>query len=118
MFHKDDLRTTSAGDTFGPALTEALGDGRTHVAVVLNAIDDRLAKEQKLGDATWRVDHVPGLRDLLRAAAEQGMTVLVTSDHGHVVDRHGTRIDTAPAEPAFARHRPPDGARSPNRRSP
>ncbi|MFE2297471.1 BREX-2 system phosphatase PglZ [Streptomyces sp. NPDC059445] len=107
-FHKDDLRTETAGDAFGPALTEALDDGRTHVAVVLNAIDDRLAKEQKLGDGTWRVDDVPGLRDLLRVAAAQGMAVIVTSDHGHVVDRHGTKVDTA-ADPASARHRLPGG---------
>ncbi|TQJ87745.1 BREX-2 system phosphatase PglZ [Streptomyces sp. SLBN-31] len=109
VFHKDDLRTETAGDTFGPALTEALADGRTHVAVVLNAIDDRLAKEQKLGDGAWRVDDVPGLRDLLGVAAAQGMAVIVTSDHGHVVDRHGTKLD-AVAEPASARHRlPGDG---------
>jgi hypothetical protein len=108
VFHKDDLRTETAGDTFGPALTEALTDGRTHVAVVLNAIDDRLAKEQKLGDGAWRVDDVPGLRDLLRVAAAQGMAVIVTSDHGHVVDRHGTRADAA-TEPASARHRTPGG---------
>ncbi|MDK1343783.1 BREX-2 system phosphatase PglZ [Streptomyces sp. 378] len=106
VFHKDDLRTETAGDTFGPALTEALTDGRTHVAVVLNAIDDRLAKEQKLGDGAWRVDDVPGLRDLLRVAAAQGMAVIVTSDHGHVVDRHGRKVDTA-ADPASARHRLP-----------
>ncbi|MFI6929313.1 BREX-2 system phosphatase PglZ [Streptomyces sp. NPDC050287] len=109
VFHKDDLRTEEAGDTFGPALTEALADGKTHVAVVLNAIDDRLAKEQKLGDGAWRVDDVPGLRDLLGMAAAQGMAVIVTSDHGHVVDRHGTKVD-AVAEPASARHRlPGDG---------
>ncbi|WP_328839570.1 BREX-2 system phosphatase PglZ [Streptomyces europaeiscabiei] len=108
VFHKDDLRTETAGDTFGPALTEALTDGRTHVAVVLNAIDDRLAKEQKLGDGTWRIDDVPGLRDLLRVAAAQGMAVIVTSDHGHVVDRHGTKADAA-TEPASARHRLPGG---------
>ncbi|MEW2492039.1 BREX-2 system phosphatase PglZ [Streptomyces nodosus] len=108
VFHKDDLRTETAGDTFGPALTEALTDGRTHVAVVLNAIDDRLAGEQKLGDGTWRVDDVPGLRDLLRVAADQGMAVVVTSDHGHVVDRHGTKADAA-TEPASARHRLPGG---------
>ncbi|MFE7760910.1 BREX-2 system phosphatase PglZ [Streptomyces sp. NPDC057438] len=108
VFHKDDLRTETAGDTFGPALTEAITDGRTHVAVVLNAIDDRLAKEQKLGDGAWRVDDVPGLRDLLRVAAAQGMAVIVASDHGHVVDRHGTKADT-PTEPASARHRLPGG---------
>ncbi|MCI3238737.1 BREX-2 system phosphatase PglZ [Streptomyces spinosisporus] len=108
VFHKDDLRTEAAGDTFGSALTEALSDSRTHVAVVLNAIDDRLAKEQKLGDGAWRVDDVPGLRDLLRVAAAQGMAVVITSDHGHVVDRHGTKADAA-TEPASARHRAPGG---------
>ncbi|MFF4399078.1 BREX-2 system phosphatase PglZ [Streptomyces sp. NPDC001480] len=108
VFHKDDLRTETAGDTFGPALTQALGDGRTHVAVVLNAIDDRLGKEQKLGDGAWRVDEVPGLRELLGVAAAQGMAVVVTSDHGHVVDRHGTKADAA-TEPASARHRLPGG---------
>ncbi|ELP64890.1 BREX-2 system phosphatase PglZ [Streptomyces turgidiscabies] len=108
VFHKDDLRTETAGDTFGQALTGVLTDGRTHVAVVLNAIDDRLAKEQKLGDGTWRVDDVPGLRELLRVAAAQGMAVIVTSDHGHVVDRHGTKADAA-TEPQSARHRLPGG---------
>jgi len=107
VFHKDDLRAENAGDTFGPALTEALMDGRTHVAVVLNAIDDRLAKEQKLGDGAWRAEHVPGLPDLLRIAASQGMAVVITSDHGHVVDRHGTKVETG--SPLSARHRGPDG---------
>ncbi|MEU4263986.1 BREX-2 system phosphatase PglZ [Streptomyces argenteolus] len=107
VFHKDDLRAASAGETFGPALGEALTDGRTHVAVVLNAIDDRLAKEQKLGDGAWRAADVPGLVDLLRVAAVQGMAILITSDHGHVVDRHGTKVgaDT----PESARHRLPGG---------
>lgn len=107
VFHKDDLRADSAGDTFGPELTEALMDGRTHVAVVLNAIDDRLAKEQKLGDGAWQVAHIPGLPDLLRIAASQGMAVVITSDHGHVVDRHGVKADAG--SPQSARHRAPDG---------
>ncbi|MFF5929021.1 BREX-2 system phosphatase PglZ [Streptomyces hydrogenans] len=107
VFHKDDLRAESAGETFGPALTEALTDGRTHVAVVLNAIDDRLAKEQKLGDGAWQTAHIPGLLDLLRIAAEQGMAVLITSDHGHVVDRHGTKVEAE--SPLSARHRSPGG---------
>ncbi|MDX2763511.1 BREX-2 system phosphatase PglZ [Streptomyces europaeiscabiei] len=111
VFHKDDLRADSAGDTFGPALTEALMDGRTHVAVVLNAIDDRLAKEQKLGDGAWQAGHIPGLPDLLRIAASQGLAVIITSDHGHVVDRHGVKVDTG--SPLSARHRTPDGVVGP-----
>ena len=108
VFHKDDLRAETSGDAFGRALSEALTDGKTHVAVVLNTIDDRLAKEQKLGDGAWRVDEVGKLRDLLRVAAAQGMMVVLTSDHGHVVDRHGMKIDAA--EPASARHRLPGAA--------
>ncbi|MCX2185188.1 BREX-2 system phosphatase PglZ [Streptomyces sp. SKN60] len=107
VFHKDDLRAESAGETFGPALTEALEDGRTHVAVVLNAIDDKLAKEQKLGDGSWQAVQVPGLLDLMRVAAEQGMAVLITSDHGHVVDRHGVKVEAG--SPLSARHRAPGG---------
>ncbi|WP_405675509.1 BREX-2 system phosphatase PglZ [Streptomyces sp. NBC_01511] len=112
VFHKDDLRAESAGETFGRALGEALTDGRTHVAVVLNAIDDRLAKEQKLGDGSWRVAHIPGLADLLRVAAAQGMAVLITSDHGHVVDRRGAKV--AAETPESARHRTPGGALAPS----
>jgi hypothetical protein len=107
VFHKDDLRTETAGDAFGAALTAALDDGRTHVAVVLNTVDDRLAKEQKLGDGSWHVDEIGKLRDLLRVAAEQGMLVLLTSDHGHVVDRRGAQVGAA--QPASARHRLPGG---------
>ncbi|WP_328775747.1 BREX-2 system phosphatase PglZ [Streptomyces goshikiensis] len=107
VFHKDDLRAEGSGDTFGPALTEALADGRTHVAVVLNTIDDRLAKEQKLGDGAWHVDEIGRLRDLLRVAATQGMAVILTSDHGHVVDRQGVKVDAG--APDSARHRSPGG---------
>lgn len=107
VFHKDDLRGESVGDPFGPELTEALADERTHVAVVLNTVDDRLAKEQKLGDGAWRLDHVGKLRELLRVAATEGMAVILTSDHGHVVDRHGVKIDGDGI--ASARHRAPGG---------
>ncbi|KOU48478.1 BREX-2 system phosphatase PglZ [Streptomyces sp. WM6378] len=107
VFHKDELRAEGSGDTFGPALTEALGDGRTHVAVVLNTIDDRLAKEQKLGDGAWHLDEIGRLRDLLRVAAAQGMAVILTSDHGHVVDRRDVKVNAA--APDSARHRAPGG---------
>ncbi|TQN32220.1 PglZ domain-containing protein [Haloactinospora alba] len=105
VFHKDELRGQSPGDTFGPGLSDALAEEHTHVAVVLNTIDDRLAKEQKLGDGAWHPDEIGKLRELLREAATQGMAVLITSDHGHVVDRYGTKVDTAGA--ASARHREP-----------
>lgn len=107
VFHKDDLRAQAAGDPFGPGLLAALTEEQTHVAVVLNTIDDRLAKEQKLGDGSWRLAEIGQLRELLRYAAMQGRAVILTSDHGHVVDRHGARLEAD--VPLSARHRVPGG---------
>ncbi|MET8330034.1 BREX-2 system phosphatase PglZ [Streptomyces sp. NPDC005181] len=103
VFHKDDLRSESSGDTVGPELHDALVGDRTHVAVVLNTIDDRLAKEQKLGDGAWRLGEIGRLRQLLRLAAGQGRAVILTSDHGHVIDRHGVKADAEGVQ--SARHR-------------
>ncbi|WP_328548077.1 BREX-2 system phosphatase PglZ [Streptomyces platensis] len=105
VFHKDDLRGETSGDPLGPELHEALISDRTHVAVVLNTIDDRLATEQKLGDGAWRLGEIGRLLDLLRFAAGQGRAVIVTSDHGHVIDRHGARVDADPDSVESARHR-------------
>jgi hypothetical protein len=112
VFHKDDLRGPDTGSPFSAALTEALADERTHVAVVLNTLDDRLAKEQKLGDGAWQTKEIAGLDPLLRAARANGMTVLLTSDHGHVIERRGSRIDAAGAI-GSARHRSPGGPVTP-----
>ncbi|RKN35097.1 BREX-2 system phosphatase PglZ [Streptomyces hoynatensis] len=113
IFHKDDLRGPDTGSPFSTALTEALADERTHVAVVLNTVDDRLGKEQKLGDGSWRVKEIGGLEPLLRAARAGGMTVLLTSDHGHVVERRGRKADAPAGSVASARHRLPGGPLAP-----
>lgn len=103
VFHKDDLRAESSGEPFGPELHDALVGDRTHVAVVLNTVDDRLASEQKLGDGTWRLSDIGGLRALLRSAAAQGRAVILTSDHGHVIDRRSARVNAEDVR--SARHR-------------
>ncbi|MFI9462623.1 BREX-2 system phosphatase PglZ [Streptomyces xiamenensis] len=109
VFHKDDLRAVSDGDEFGPALEEALSGERTHVAVVLNTVDDRLASEHKDGDGgAWRPADIGKLPELLHRAASTGRTVIITSDHGHVVDRRGQRVDAV--DMLSARHRAPGGS--------
>ncbi|WP_371797967.1 BREX-2 system phosphatase PglZ [Streptomyces albidoflavus] len=114
VFHKDDLRGPDTGSPFSTALGEALADERMHVAVVLNTIDDRLAKEQKLGDGAWQANEVSGLEPLLRAARANGMTVLLTSDHGHVVERRSSRLDAPAGTLGSARHRGPGGPVAPS----
>ncbi|MCD0452639.1 BREX-2 system phosphatase PglZ [Actinocorallia sp. API 0066] len=113
VFHKDDLRGPDTGSPFSTELAEALADERTHVAVVLNTVDDRLGKEQKLGDGAWRLREIGGLEPLLRAARANGMTVLLTSDHGHVIERRSDRTDAPAASVASARHRLPGGPLAP-----
>ncbi|WP_040863306.1 BREX-2 system phosphatase PglZ [Nocardia niigatensis] len=106
IFHKNDLRGET-GDRFGADLHAALNNPDCHIAVVLNTVDDRLSKEQKLGDPEWQLREIGDLRALLTVATGLGMAVLITSDHGHVIDRHGEKI-TAPSY-ASARHRVPVG---------
>lgn len=89
VFHNGDLRTEHGGEVFGPELYEAMTGDRTHVAVVLTAIDDRPAKEQKLGEGGWRLGELGALRELMQLAAEQGRAVLLTNDHEQAIDRHG-----------------------------
>ncbi|MFJ2668731.1 BREX-2 system phosphatase PglZ [Nocardia fluminea] len=104
VFHKADLRS-KPGERFGTDLSAALNDPDCHVAVVLNTIDDRLAKEAKLDDSGWEAREIGDLKALASAATAQGMVVLITSDHGHVIDRHGETVPAAGIE--SARHRLP-----------
>jgi hypothetical protein len=85
LFHKGDL-STADGHTLGPAVREAIDDReRAVVAVVVNAVDDHLARGQQVGVA-WTIETLKPLQALLAAAAAVGRVVVVTSDHGHVYD--------------------------------
>lgn len=108
LFHKDDLRS-SAGALLPSAVQTAVSTaGPKVVGVVLNTIDDDLAKADP--DSTrWTLSRVANLAPLLAAAAAAGRTVVLTSDHGHVIERGGefrandsggARWRTATAAPA------------------
>lgn len=101
LFHKDDLRS-GAGQQLPPTVQAAIASEDAVVAVVLNAVDDALAKADP-GGTSWRVQDVPPLSPLLDLAAAQGRVVVLTSDHGHVVERQTTAV-TYPG--ADARYRP------------
>ncbi|MEU3165203.1 BREX-2 system phosphatase PglZ [Streptosporangium sp. NPDC006930] len=102
LFHKGSL-SGSAGESLGEELTTALEDVSTHVGVVLNTIDDTLDKGRGRIDDAWGVADVGILRTLLHHARLQGRAVILTSDHGHVLERGGT-LRTVP-DPRSARHR-------------
>ncbi|AMB59185.1 hypothetical protein AWU67_10275 [Microterricola viridarii] len=88
LFHKDDLRSP-AGQRLPAEVEFAIADpAQKVVGVVLNTIDDALAKADP--DATrWTLAQIANLPALLALAATAGRTVVLTSDHGHVIERGG-----------------------------
>lgn len=89
LFHKDDLRA-GAGAQLPDPVADAIDDtaGKPVVGVVLNTIDDTLHK-QDVSAMRWPIDRLTPLRALLSAARAAGRTVVLTADHGHVVE-HAT----------------------------
>jgi hypothetical protein len=82
VFHKADVAS-------GGELREAIANPAIRVvAVVVNAIDDRLAKGEQI-DVAWTIDSIRPLRFLLDAASEASRAVVLASDHGHVLERGG-----------------------------
>ena len=99
LYHKGDL-IGQGGNALPDAVRAAVADRRTRVvAAVVNSVDDHLARGQMVR-VDWTVDAIRPLGWLLDAAAEADRTVIVVSDHGHVVD-HGmqfVRADEAAGE--------------------
>lgn len=85
LFHKARL-STSSGEALAPELRAALVDHTQRVVgVVINAIDDHLSRGMQVR-VPWTSDSVVPLRELLAEASAGGRTVVLTSDHGHVLD--------------------------------
>ena len=91
LFHKGDL-TGDAAEGLAAPVRDALRDGRQRiVGIVLNAVDDHLAKSEQLHLA-WRVESVRLLPTILTEAHAAGRTIVLTSDHGHVLEADGVKL--------------------------
>jgi hypothetical protein len=101
LFHKADL-AAGPGARLSATVNAALGDPSTVVGVILNTIDNALRDGKPGSTPTWQLRDVTYLRELLTAAASAGRPVILTSDHGHVLDQ-GEGIHPAASE--AARHR-------------
>lgn len=90
VFHKGELRAPG-GAQLADAVATAIADPAVPVVgVVINAIDDATHKNDTSGRA-WTMADLDPLRALLNAASIAGRVVVLTSDHGHVVER-GTQM--------------------------
>ncbi|HEX6968591.1 MAG TPA: BREX-2 system phosphatase PglZ [Micromonosporaceae bacterium] len=109
IFHKKPAQG-GAGETFATELAEAIAGTDRLVAVVINTVDESLSYGREGDEPGWTVEDVGFLRSLLDLARSNGRAVIITSDHGHVLDR-GSELVRAP-DAASARHRlGPDPAR-------
>jgi hypothetical protein len=97
LFHKKPLDTSEAGFELGHDVTATIDDVTVTplVACVLNTIDDALDRSDPGGTA-WNASNVKHLRPLLDAARRSGRLVVLTSDHGHVIERRNGRSLSIP----------------------
>jgi hypothetical protein len=85
LFHKGVL-LGSSGRGLSDEVRTALLDGEQRiVAAVVNVVDDLLFKGEQV-DPRWGLDAAPVLKELLDAARAAGRAVVLTSDHGHLLD--------------------------------
>ena len=84
LYHKGAL--SDGGSDLPDEVRDAIANARQRiVGVVLNAVDDHLAKSDQLR-LRWGTEQFRQLAALLEAARVSGRTVVLTSDHGHVMD--------------------------------
>jgi hypothetical protein len=93
IFHKATLQETDDISLSGPIRAEIANVDRRVVGVVVNAIDDHLLKGEQL-NIGWNLDTIRVLGPLLYEAMCARRTVILLSDHGHVVET-STRFDAA-----------------------
>lgn len=96
LFRMGDLTDEDQGG-IANQVRQAISDKKCRVvSVVLNAIDDHLDSGKQI-DFSWEVNRIRGLKDILRQASEAGRLVMITSDHGHILDT-GTKMLTSPKD--------------------
>ncbi|MFF0314272.1 BREX-2 system phosphatase PglZ [Micromonospora sp. NPDC005252] len=110
VFHKGPARG-GAGEVLAGGLAEAVSGSAPVVAVVINTVDDSLAYGREGNEAGWQLDDLGFLRSLLDQARSSGRAVVITSDHGHVLERGGEHVKALDA--ASARHRAGPGPAGP-----
>jgi hypothetical protein len=96
LFRMGDLTDDEQGG-IANQVRQAISDKKCRVvSVVLNAIDDHLDSGKQI-DFSWEVNRIRGLKDILRQASEAGRLVMITSDHGHILDT-GTKMLASPKD--------------------
>lgn len=97
LFHKAGVDTTVAGALVAGDVGSCIDDTQIDlVTIVLNTIDDALDRDDPAG-TTWNAEAVKHLGPLLARARSAGRVVIMTSDHGHIVERRESHLRSAPS---------------------
>lgn len=91
LFHKGDLAEGTASG-LAEAVRETLQEEKQRVVgIVLNVLDDALAASDQVLPR-WTLDHIRLLQPILFEARLAGRVVVLTSDHGHVLEAEGKTL--------------------------
>ncbi len=94
LFHKKALMDADDA-SLASDIRDAIGNSHKKVVgVVVNAIDDHLSKGDQLG-TRWTRDEIKVLPVLLHEARLARRTVVLLSDHGHILDSGTTQSQNA-----------------------
>lgn len=97
LFHKNNLRS-AGGASLPEDVLAAIRDAAVPVVgVVINAIDDATHKND-MSSWDWDLRSLDPLRALLETAISARRAVILTSDHGHVVERDTEALSVSGAE--------------------
>ena len=95
LFHKADL---GAGPELDERVRSALTDtGQRVVGIVHNAVDAQLAGSDQI-EVLWSTEVLRQLAPVLRAVREAGRLIVLTGDHGHVLDAGTTYVQAGPGD--------------------
>lgn len=97
LFHKNDLRSEGGASLPGDVMGAIQDAGMPVVGAVINAIDDATHKND-MSAWDWDLRSLDPLRALLEAAISARRAVILTSDHGHVVERETEALSVSGAE--------------------
>jgi PglZ domain len=88
LFHKGPLDSARPGYAVADDVATAIVDVTRNslVTCVLNTVDDALDRSDA-GGIAWSADTVKHLAPLLDLARHAGRIVILTADHGHIVER-------------------------------
>ncbi|OSM06738.1 putative alkaline phosphatase domain-containing protein [Magnetofaba australis IT-1] len=86
LYHKAELTESGGRGLSQEVRSQIAGTERRVIGVVINTVDDYLAKGGQFKES-WTSETIVPLSQVLDAARESNRTVIITSDHGHVLER-------------------------------